>query len=178
MPHDCASDRTGRRRPSARGRGRAYARGLAARQRGLLNGTAMRSLFRLLVAFVCAVATYYFTYWFGGALLGIAGLPAWTAFVVAVLATVLVVRYVWRQTQTLHAGLATSVLLGALVTGAVAFSIGFFSPMIFTPGANQGPLLGIFITGPLGVIVGAVGGALYWSVRKRRGVATDDEPAA
>jgi len=29
-------------------------------------------------------------------------------------------------------------------------------------GANQGPLLGIFITGPLGVVAGAVGGAAWW----------------
>jgi hypothetical protein len=32
--------------------------------------------------------------------------------------------------------------------------------MIFTPEANQGPLLGIFITGPIGVVVGGIIGAL------------------
>ncbi|ESY71163.1 hypothetical protein X742_01675 [Mesorhizobium sp. LNHC232B00] len=35
-------------------------------------------------------------------------------------------------------------------------SAGFVGPIIFTPDANQGPLLGIFITGPLGLVVGLV----------------------
>lgn len=38
--------------------------------------------------------------------------------------------------------------------GLIAFSVGFFGPMLWAPDANQGPLLGIFITGPLGFVVG------------------------
>ncbi|HSJ08109.1 MAG TPA: hypothetical protein VK936_15495 [Longimicrobiales bacterium] len=38
--------------------------------------------------------------------------------------------------------------------GFLAFSAGFFGPIILAPGANQGPLLGIFITGPLGIVAG------------------------
>ena len=34
-------------------------------------------------------------------------------------------------------------------------------PMVFAPDANQGPLLGIFITGPLGTLLGAIGGFVY-----------------
>lgn len=41
------------------------------------------------------------------------------------------------------------------VTGGIAFALGFFGPIILTPDANQGPLLGIFITGPLGLLIGA-----------------------
>jgi hypothetical protein len=37
---------------------------------------------------------------------------------------------------------------------------GFLGPMILAPEANQGPLLGIFITGPLGLVVGAIAGAI------------------
>ncbi len=54
----------------------------------------------------------------------------------------------------------------AVICGAVGFSIGFFGPMIWAPDANQGPLLGIFITGPLGTVAGAIGG-LVASLRKR-----------
>jgi len=32
---------------------------------------------------------------------------------------------------------------------------------VFAPDANQGPLLGIFITGPLGAVLGAIGGFVY-----------------
>jgi hypothetical protein len=38
--------------------------------------------------------------------------------------------------------------------GGIAFALGFFGPMILAPDANQGPLLGIFYTGPLGLLAG------------------------
>jgi hypothetical protein len=47
----------------------------------------------------------------------------------------------------------------ALLVGGIGFAAGFFGPMVFAPGANQGPLLGIFITGPLGFL-----GGLAWGV--------------
>lgn len=54
------------------------------------------------------------------------------------------------------------------MTGSVGFCIGFFGPIIFTPEANQGPLLGIFITGPLGFILGGIGGFVYWMAKRRK----------
>jgi hypothetical protein len=48
----------------------------------------------------------------------------------------------------------------AVILGVIGFLGGFIGPMIFTAGANQGPMLGIFITGPLGVVVGAIVGAV------------------
>ncbi len=64
--------------------------------------------------------------------------------------------------------LMQSVRYWALVIGAVGFVGGFFGPMLFTPGANQGPMLGIFITGPLGVLIGAIGGLVHWLVQRKR----------
>jgi hypothetical protein len=40
------------------------------------------------------------------------------------------------------------------ILGAVGFAAGFFGPMIFVPEANQGPLVGIFMSGPAGVALG------------------------
>ena len=48
----------------------------------------------------------------------------------------------------------------AVILGVIGFVGGFIGPMIFTPDANQGPMLGIFITGPLGVVIGAIVGAV------------------
>jgi len=48
----------------------------------------------------------------------------------------------------------------------IGFLGGFLGPMILTPDANQGPMLGIFITGPLGGVAGAIGGALVALLRK------------
>jgi hypothetical protein len=61
-------------------------------------------------------------------------------------------------------GLARYLVIGAGIVGVVGFVAGFFLPMILSPDANQGPLLGLFITGPggglLGLAVGLVGGLL------------------
>lgn len=47
----------------------------------------------------------------------------------------------------------------SFVTGVIGFAIGFFGPLLWAPDSNQGPLLGIFVTGPAGLILGA---ALAW----------------
>jgi len=55
----------------------------------------------------------------------------------------------------------------ALVVGGLSFLAGFVGPMVFAPDANQGPLLGIFITGPAGVVLGLLWGGLRALRRKR-----------
>jgi hypothetical protein len=50
--------------------------------------------------------------------------------------------------------------LWALALGAVGFACGFFGPLAVNPGANQGPLLGIFTTGPACVLLGLVAGVV------------------
>jgi len=57
--------------------------------------------------------------------------------------------------------------------GVTGFLIGFFGPLRFQPWSNQGPMFGIFVTGPGGLVLGAlVGGALKiarpeWPTRRR-----------
>ena len=46
------------------------------------------------------------------------------------------------------------IFLWLLIPAAVGFAAGFFGTIIFSPDANQGPLLGIFITGPGGAALG------------------------
>jgi hypothetical protein len=48
----------------------------------------------------------------------------------------------------------------AAVVGGVSFLIGFAGPILLRPDLPQGPLLGIFHTGPLGALAGALLGAL------------------
>jgi len=48
----------------------------------------------------------------------------------------------------------------AAFVGAITFLLGFFGPLPITPEANQGPLLGIFITGPLGFVFGWIWGLM------------------
>lgn len=56
-------------------------------------------------------------------------------------------------------------VLGAIILGFIGFWAGFAGPIIFTPESNQGPLLGILLTGPLGCIVGAAVGYVVWTVK-------------
>ncbi len=55
----------------------------------------------------------------------------------------------------------SSPLLGAIALGVVGFLSGFLGPMILNPGANQGPMLGIFMTGPGGFVLGWVIGYVF-----------------
>lgn len=53
------------------------------------------------------------------------------------------------------------------IMGGICFLLGLVGPNIFAPEANQGPLLGIFITGPLGFILSLIIGGVVASRRKR-----------
>ena len=57
------------------------------------------------------------------------------------------------------------ILKFAVALGVTGFVAGFFGPIALNPEANQGPLLGIFITGPLGALAGVVLGAIFRFLR-------------
>jgi hypothetical protein len=123
----------------------------------------MIGLVRIIATALIAVATHFFFYWLGGALVSLV-LPLRLAFLLAgagsLLTAFVAARYVWRQLGSVEPGIMRSMTMGALLVGAAGFSAGFFGPMILSPEANQGPLLGIFITGPLGFLAGGIGGAI------------------
>jgi hypothetical protein len=122
----------------------------------------MTTLFRGVVTLVSVVAAFYFSFWMGGAILIVSlHAPMWTMLPVALAVAGAVGWYVWIHTASVH-GVVGAAAMGAFVIGAIGFSAGFFGPILFMPGANQGPLLGIFITGPLGFVLGGIGGAIYW----------------
>jgi hypothetical protein len=133
----------------------------------------MHNVVRGFVACLTAVAALYFVYWTVGLLLFEVGAPHLIALVVSLAAAIAAARYVWLRSASASVGFVRSTMMGALVTGACGFSAGFFGPMIFVPSANQGPLLGIFITGPLGLMLGGAGGAIHWFARGRHAAAAD-----
>ena len=63
------------------------------------------------------------------------------------------------------------VLGTALLLGGTGFILGFFGPIIIGvligSQANLGPLWGIFVLGPVGVLIGAVTG-LFLGLKKTR----------
>jgi len=80
-------------------------------------------------------------------------------------AIVLIVRHGPLRSRWWH---GENALGFASFVGLSAFLAGFVGPMILTPNANQGPLLGIFITGPLGLLGGLAWGAIR-AERRRAG---------
>ena len=72
-----------------------------------------------------------------------------------------------REAATRGRTRAEFVALGAVLAGGVGFVLGFYGPMVLWPDANQGPLLGIFVTGPIGLVAGALGGVLVHRARFR-----------
>jgi hypothetical protein len=84
-------------------------------------------------------------------------------YAVPIASVVTVVRHgpvrtrLWRHENPLGFG---------LFIGIICFLAGFVGPMILAPGANQGPLLGIFYTGPIGTLAGILWGFLR-AMRRR-----------
>ena len=128
----------------------------------------VRATFRVVLTIISGVAAFDFVFLVGGAIVGPLNVPLWIWFAAVLLIAGAVGRYVWRHTASLQINLVSSIRLGALTLGTLGFSAGFWGPIFFTPDANQGPLLGIFLTGPLGLMLGALGGAAYWFARGRR----------
>ncbi len=130
----------------------------------------MKNAMRIILSFFAFAGTYYFIYWFAFSfLLGARNISPWSAIVSLAIA-VLVAVFVWKKTAGTSNGLATCIVLGGLIVGGIGFVGGFFGPLIFTPEANLGPLLGIFITGPVGFGVGLIAGAIYWKIKEKKQV--------
>lgn len=127
----------------------------------------MLAMARFGLSFFVGVATFYFVFWVPFSLVSFLPGHLLIAMIGSLAAAIWAARYVWRRTEsTAENGLLALTFGGAIAVGTVGFLGGFFGPMIFAPGANQGPLLGLLITGPLGFIAGGIGGFVYGLVRR------------
>ncbi|HZZ41306.1 MAG TPA: hypothetical protein VFE58_00075 [Tepidisphaeraceae bacterium] len=122
-------------------------------------------LFRLLISFIAFVATYYFVYWLPCSLPPL-NTHRSTAFFISLACAAAAGWFIWSHTRSLSKGLIASIAYGAILLGSIGFVAGFFGPIILTPDSNQGPLIGIFITGPAGALIGAIAGLIVWLIRR------------
>lgn len=120
----------------------------------------MGTMTRATLALVIGAATFMFGGWIATALLGTRAFPV--SLIVPAAGAFLLALYVWRSSGRLGGSSARRAvgyaLAGGVVAGAIGLGAGFLGPLLFAPQANQGPLLGIFIAGPIGFVAGAVGG--------------------
>jgi hypothetical protein len=124
----------------------------------------MKLLIRILALIFVVPATYYFIYWLPCSLLPLDN-HRWIANVLSLACAGAAGWFVWVRTASVSDGAISTTILGAVLFGGIGFTGGFFGPIIFTPGSNQGPLLGIFITGPGGFILGGIAGFIYWTIK-------------
>jgi hypothetical protein len=88
------------------------------------------------------------------------------AMVYSLLTSLVVATLLWKILGRISNTFFAYIIAGGMVMGLLCFSLGFFGPLLLSPSSNQGPLLAIFLTGPLGVVGGFFVGGYYW---KRRG---------
>jgi hypothetical protein len=117
--------------------------------------------FRLFTVLIVFLATYCFVFWLPLALIPL-GEKMWLRNIVTLIVACGAGWFTWNKSAPTPDKLMTRIFFGAGIVGAIGFVLGFFGPIVFAPGANQGPLLGIFITGPLGFLLGGIGGGVYW----------------
>jgi hypothetical protein len=115
---------------------------------------------RILVLLLVVPSIFYFVYWIPFSLIPL-GNQRWIADLVSLACAAGAGWFIWSSTSAGHGKPLARMLYGAMLIGGIGFTAGFFGPMIFAPGANQGPLLGLFITGPLGFVLGGIGGLLW-----------------
>lgn len=121
----------------------------------------MKKAGRMMVTVFAVLISYAFFYWMYFLVVPFSDsftrLPNIIAFCLAIIVGIFMHRKMGRHDNPV----LTYALIGGILLGAIGFSIGFFGPIIFMPTSNQGPLLGIFFTGPIGFVLGLIAGALY-----------------
>ena len=100
----------------------------------------MKIIFRIIALIFVVPATYYFIFWAPCSLLPL-GEQRWIANILSLTCAVAAGWFVWIKTKSINDGAISTMVFGAVLLGGIGFTGGFFGPIIFTPSANQGPLL-------------------------------------
>jgi hypothetical protein len=131
----------------------------------------MKIFLRIFLTFFVFIAVDLFVFWGPFSLIRAkSGMPMDSSIpeYVSLLLAIIVAYFTWKKSGNLTNGLVSHILMGGLIIGGISFCTGFFGPIIFDPGANQGPLLGIFITGPVGFVVGLIAGGIFWVIKREK----------
>ncbi len=115
------------------------------------------------VALVVGFLTFVAAYWGAYILMGFE--HGDTAMWIGAFCAVLVGWFV--ASTAVPGDLVRRMLRAGMILGGLGFALGFFGPIVFAPEANQGPLLGIFITGPGGFLLGCAYGLVEGIVAER-----------
>lgn len=130
----------------------------------------MKTFIRIILTFISFTATYYFMFWVPFSLIPGAHNILAIPILISSIAALSVAILVWKKTKKLSNSLSNYVVMGGIILGSIGFLAGFIGPIILSPSSNQGPLLGIFVTGPISFLVGLLGGGVYWLIKVKNKV--------
>lgn len=88
-------------------------------------------------------------------------LPVWLNATISLTLALLSSWLSWQLTSGQRARKSIAIVGGASIVGGIFFTLVFLGSMAIIKDTSQGPLVGIFIATPLGVILGAIGGYQY-----------------
>lgn len=91
---------------------------------------------------------------------------SWHNTILSLACASLAAWFTWKLVTGEETHTLIAVIGGALILGGVFFTLVFLAPMFIAKDTSQGPMIGIFIAAPIGVILGAIGGYVYASKRK------------
>ena len=128
----------------------------------------MKTPLRIILTFFAVVAGFYLSLYVPSILLPGAHINKLIHISVALLIAAGIGVFLWKKSGSISNSQVKYILLGGIIVGAIGFISGFIVPIILDPSANQGPLLGIFITAPLGFLIGLLGGGFYWRIKIKK----------
>ena len=126
------------------------------------------SFFRLVVTLIAFLITGYIAYKFPLGFIDRSREIGMLREILSLILAVGVAYFIWLVQYIKSSKLKLYLMRGGLIVGIASFLIGYIGPIIFYPSANQGPLLGIFITGPLGFFIGIIVGGIYWQLKANK----------
>ena len=120
----------------------------------------MIQILKSLASFLMFLIVLFFI---GTILTIITSLSHWIATAISLVCAAFAGWFSWKLMAGDRLNAVVAVTGGALILGGLFFTIGFLGPMVISKDTNQGPMIGLLIAGPLGVITGAIGGYVYTS---------------
>jgi len=130
----------------------------------------MKMFVRVIITTVVFLASFYFIFWMPCSILIIdenGNFSIILSTLISLICASVISWFTWKKLSVIEYGYFSYALMGGIIIGSISFIFGFFGPMIFMAESNQGPLLGLFITGPIGFLAGLIGGSILWYIKKK-----------